>query len=129
MTLYVHHVPGRLRVRARYLKGDETAGLGICEALRLIEGVTKAVNNPSTGSVTVSYEPRKTAIGTIWQVLYREGVVTTQYPAIAEGTTAEIVRTGWNHPTAREKLVDTLLGMLVEKLVERSALALFAALV
>jgi Heavy metal associated domain 2 len=127
--LYVHHVPGRLRVRSRCLKGDRVAGLAVCAALRLIEGVTEAVTNPATGSVTVRYEHRRMAVGTIWQVLHREGVVASPYPTIVEGKQPGTVGTGGDGPTALEKLADTLLGVVVEKIVERSTLALFAALV
>jgi hypothetical protein len=126
--LYVHHVPGRLRVRSRCLKRDRMAGLAACDAVRLIEGVTEAVTNPATGSVTVRYEQRRTSVGTIWQVLHREGVVASPYPAI-EGKPPGTVETGGNGPTALEKLADTVLGVVVEKIVERSTLALFAALV
>jgi hypothetical protein len=33
MTLYIHHVPGRLRLKTRVLKGDPAAARGACRTV------------------------------------------------------------------------------------------------
>lgn len=129
MMSYVHHVRGRLRVRSRHLKGDRIAAQAICDALRSIEGVTEAVANPSTGSITVRYEHRRVAMATIWQVLHQEGVVASASPAIVEGDEGSVVRVNGEGPTPAQRLVDALVGLVVDKVLERSTLALLAALV
>jgi hypothetical protein len=127
--LYAHHVLGRLRVRSRRLKGDREAVLAVCDVLRSISGVSEATGNPSTGSVTIRYQHRQVAFATIWQVLYREGVVGSAVPAFGEGSEEGAARADGDGSTLAEKVIDTVIGAVVGKVLERSALALLAALV
>jgi hypothetical protein len=127
--LYVHHVPGRLRVRSRQLKGDPQAAQALCVGLRSIAGVSEAVGNASTGSVTVKYDRRHWTIDMVWKTLHREGIVASAVPAIAEIEKCRFEGAASNGPTATGKLVEAVVSVLVDKLMERSALALIAALI
>ncbi len=54
---YVHHVPGRLRLRCATLKNNARLGVAISDALRNEDGVTSVTVNPVNGSLKVVYQP------------------------------------------------------------------------
>jgi Heavy metal associated domain 2 len=124
--LYVHHVPGRLRVKVCHLKGDREAGLRVCQHVRVLAGVNEAVSNPATGSIIVHYDRRRVSIVEIWQAIYRAGVVDAPAPSIQDYERPMVSR---NEPSTAEKLFDQLVGVVVEKAMEHSARVLIAALV
>jgi hypothetical protein len=124
--LYVHHVPGRLRVKLCHLKGNREAGLRVCQHVRALAGVNEAVSNPATGSVIVHYDRRRISISEIWQALYHAGAVDAPVPSIQDSEWPMVSR---NEPSAAEKLFEQLVGVVVEKAMEHSARALIAALV
>jgi hypothetical protein len=53
----VHHHPGRLRVRAAALRGDDPRVERATEALQAIPGITRVDHSARTGSILVEYEP------------------------------------------------------------------------
>ena len=60
MNSYIHHTPGRLRIRVPATKGDALTASRIAGDLVALEGVTRAEANPVTGSVLVWYDTEKT---------------------------------------------------------------------
>jgi len=56
MKYYVHHIPGRLRVRIPSLKKDPRKIEDI-KAILQINGIQKTRVNPLTGSVVINYDP------------------------------------------------------------------------
>jgi len=56
MNRYIHHIPGRLRVRLPALKANAAAGLDLERTLTQVGGVTAVDINPLTGSVLVHYD-------------------------------------------------------------------------
>ena len=124
--LYVHHVPGRLRVKVRHLKGNRDAGSRVCQYVHSLAGVTEAVSNPATGSVIVHYDRRWVSLVEIWQALYHSGAVDTLVPPMLDNERPTMSQ---NAHSAAEQLLDQLIGIAVEKAVEHSARALIAALV
>jgi hypothetical protein len=60
MTEYLHHVPGRLRVRAKAFRCDNAARGATLRKLRTLEGVRTVRLNAKAGSVTVCYDVGKT---------------------------------------------------------------------
>jgi len=59
MNLYMHNVPGRLRVRIPSLKANPLCAKEMEAFLAMIEGVKLATANTVTGSVIVNYDPHK----------------------------------------------------------------------
>jgi hypothetical protein len=53
----VHHIPGRMRIRAPFLKGAVAYSQQINELLAPIEGVEQVDFSPITGSVLLHYDP------------------------------------------------------------------------
>lgn len=56
MTDYLHHVPGRLRVRSRALRCASAERNTTLRELRRLQGVRSLRWNPKAGSVTVFYD-------------------------------------------------------------------------
>lgn len=54
---YVHHIPGRLRVRSEVIRGNERAARVAQERIACVDGVKSVTTNPLTGSITVLYDP------------------------------------------------------------------------
>ncbi|GMU45781.1 MAG: hypothetical protein IT469_09670 [Pseudomonadales bacterium] len=123
----VHHVPGRLRLRVPAVKQSEFHADAIGRALGETQGVLRHAISPRTGSVVVHYAPEHCDPQRLVERL-RESV-----PAAGA---APAVTVNWQ-PMARgaepdgallQRVGQTVATSLVEKLIERSALALVAAL-
>lgn len=135
--LYVHHVPGRMRVRVRHLKGNREAGRRLCARLRLLGGVRQAAANPATGSIIVHYDHRLVAIADLWRVLHEAGAVDAPAPPIVQDPIArdpiardhEYSIVPQTAQSAAETLFKQLIAVMVEKAMQHSARALLAALV
>ena len=73
MKCYVHHVPGRLRVRVASTKGNPAAAAKLVRRLKARKGVRSIAVNPVTGSVLIQYDERKTNAGAFLAMLKVEG--------------------------------------------------------
>ena len=56
MPDYLHHVPGRLRIRSRAFRADPVLRGAMLRKLRALEGVRSVRLNEKAASVTVSYD-------------------------------------------------------------------------
>ncbi len=52
---YVHHIPGRIRVRSTLVKHNPACARMVENWIRSIEGVHGVVINPTTGSILIHY--------------------------------------------------------------------------
>ncbi|MEJ2061092.1 MAG: hypothetical protein P8Y64_11515 [Gammaproteobacteria bacterium] len=125
MTHYVHHVPGRLRVRTPVLKRNPELARQTCERLQARPGVEDVQASTVTGSLVIAYDRELTDRDAILEVLRTNGLVIAE-ARIAEragkkGAATTVTRIGGVAGKA-------VLGMVVEKAVERSAAALIAAI-
>jgi hypothetical protein len=57
MSLYIHHVPGRLRVRTQAFRCQPSRIEQAARQLRAAEGVRGVAVNAAAGSITVQYDP------------------------------------------------------------------------
>ncbi len=73
MSYYMHHVPGRLRIKSPLVKNNEEAASAIKGVLLAIAGVGSVVTNQTTGSCLVHYDPEKAKIDDILSILVRNG--------------------------------------------------------
>jgi hypothetical protein len=122
MAHYIHHVPGRLRIRTPRLKRD-TSRAQAAEAFMLtIEGVTAARANSVTGSITLSYQRDVVGPEKILDALALRGYY---QPELVQHADHQLP-----HMAARagDALGKALFGMVLEKAVERSAFALIGAI-
>ncbi len=75
MVAYLHHVPGRLRLKLPSLKGDSEIAAAVERDLAVIPGVTAAIANPVTGSLIIHYRHREIAAEDLWAALQALGLV------------------------------------------------------
>lgn len=126
MTTYTHHISGRLRTRYPQLKNNPTRARAVESALRGIEGVVSVEASTVTGSLLICYEPNVPNRQALLDAVYasKQQLGLARVPA-ASATSAPATSAP---PTLAVKVVDKAFDMLVEKCIERSTYALFAAL-
>ncbi|WP_307721761.1 HMA2 domain-containing protein [Massilia horti] len=126
MTSLPKQYPGRLRLRFPQLRGAPLAAAEVAASLRQVTGVVAVEASPLTGSLLVSYriDGRAEArlLPALRQVLERHGLSCHHERAPRHGAGRAAPAPGIDALAAK------LTGAVVDKLVERSALALVAAL-
>jgi Heavy metal associated domain 2 len=113
----VHQLPGRLRIRAAWLKGDAGAGEEVKYRLAQIAGVKAVRANASTGSLLVEYDAAAVSPGKIINAFRKTGC--NPPPAKAPERTP-----GWV-----DELANSVGQWLVQVAAERIALTIIGALV
>ncbi len=118
MTHYIHHVPGRLRVKTPVIKRNDTRARYAKDLLERTEGVLAIDVNTVTGSILINYDPHAGNGEAILGALREQGYIGHVLPARVE-------------PAANlgQKLSDIVVNKMVETVLERSAAALIAALI
>ncbi len=122
MMLYIHHVPGRLRLQTPKLKRRPLAARSACNAAIGIPGVTAARANAMTGSLLVSYDRHRTTPATLWQALREHGLAAGPLP-IKEGVAVTRAKISWTEG-GESRLFDIVAGICLDKLLKHSAAAL-----
>jgi copper chaperone CopZ len=116
----MHHIPGRLRVRAATLRRNRDRAGEIEGIVKAIDGVSAAAVNLLTGSLTVVYEPSRVSANAILDTLRCRGLA-----ALQRGK-QEVKATRSDTPAGR--MGRAVLYLVLEHIVERSVKAGFAAL-
>jgi hypothetical protein len=125
--LYIHHVPGRLRLQTSQLKGNRPVAEAACDDVIAMPGVLKARVSCVTGSLVIAYNPRELTPAVLWQFLCQRGLASGPLP-ISEGA---VTRTELD-PLASAvgtSLVELIVGIILKGLLERSAAKLVGALI
>lgn len=73
MSHYIHHVPGRLRIRTKALRRQSTKTQGIITQLQSLTGVREVCLNPHAGSITIRYDYTQVTHVDLLAVLERSG--------------------------------------------------------
>lgn len=73
MTDYIHHVPGRLRVRSKSLRGSGCDTEQLCAVLDTLEGIGERRLNAKTGSLLVYYDPKRVCADDILYYMAKSG--------------------------------------------------------
>lgn len=123
MSYYVHDVPGRLRVKIPSLKRSSGTAEDIRRILDSIEGVDSTAVNPLTGSVLVTYDSKSLNAKRILDSLTKRGYFDS----------ARVVRNDdyVNSAVSRAGglISKALIGLILEKAFEGSALSLLTVLI
>ena len=72
MNEYLHHVPGRVRIRARLFRSESRERSQTLRRLRALPSVRSLRLNEKAGSVTVFYDTCETTGAELLQMLQRE---------------------------------------------------------
>jgi hypothetical protein len=118
---YLHHIPGRLRVKCASLKRNEQKVRRVCDYLRGIDGVVEAEANALTGSLLVRYDTDVVRSETLLNSLKALDCVHHQ-------TDVSRPITDITRPFV-QRVADQVVQKAVEALIERSAVALVAAII
>jgi copper chaperone CopZ len=120
---YVHHVPGRLRVRSSSLKRDTRRVVEIKRHLLTIPGIASVDANPVTGSLTICFDEGATTPASLLAALSAQGF---SMPSQQDRTPQMTI-----NPVARrvfENAGKAASVYLLEKAVEKSVMLLVTAL-
>jgi hypothetical protein len=127
MTHYVHHVPGRIRVRTPALKRKPARAEQVKTTLEAAPGVLDCAINVLTGSVTIRYDRDLVSADEVTLMLARSGATVASVPPLPNAANSELV-SGSQVYKASSTVGKFIVGFAVEKIVERSALALVGAI-
>jgi hypothetical protein len=121
-SAYVHHVPGRLRVRTARIKNDGRAARTAEELLASVAGVQRTAANTVTGSLTLHYDGAKTCVDELLRFLKTHQYVDERVVPIRQ-------RSAWPAGSGEIALsvVSRLAKIAAEKAIERSLMTLVAA--
>jgi hypothetical protein len=118
---YIHHIPGRLRVKCASLKRNDMKVRRVCDYLRGIDGVVEAEANALTGSLLIHYDAEMVRSETLLNSLKALGCVHRE-------TDVSRPVMDKTHPLV-QRVADQVVQKAVETLIERSAVALVAAII
>ena len=119
MAHYVDHVPGRLRVQIPALKKNVSKARQLELYLNGVHGVLKSEVSIVTGSIVIKYDVGLASSTAILNSLRDEGFI--------RNVQADYLVTYKVDPA--QKVADRFMEKLVETALERSAMALIAALI
>jgi hypothetical protein len=120
MNEFLHHVPGRLRIRARLFLSESSERSQALRRLRAIAGVRSLRLNEKAGSVTLFYDTGSISGDELLDTLRRECPQAT-VPAVATAARRPLRAT--TRPIAAE-IGKMALGVLVNKGVSYSLASL-----
>ena len=125
--LYIHHVPGRLRLQISTLKSNQSLAQATLNNISAITGVLDARVSVVTGSLIITYDKQRLSAAALWQALCHRGLVCGPLP-IREDVAVTRVRI--DSPVAADEmsLAKLIIRLIVERLLERWAMALVGAL-
>lgn len=123
MTAHTHHLPGRLRLRFSRLKQQRGLLDQVVNALRNVDGVSSADGNFITGGILIHYDKSVAQKETFWRDVER--VLLAHH---LEHDPRPLGRQPGTAARAGQKVMDRVASVMVDKLIERSAVALVAAL-
>jgi hypothetical protein len=116
------------------MKRNEEKPAAVRASLSAVTGVTNVANNVLTGSITVHYDWRKTRTPVLLDVLKNHGWLEPTVAIHVSSGDARVTRratrargTSGRNPPLRQSLAKAVAGFLVEKAIERSLIALVAA--
>lgn len=120
---YVHHVPGRLRVRAVAVKGSEEKASAVRALLQSTSGVRSVAANPVTGSVTIHYDQHATSHSALVNLLSERGYFVGRGPNNSD-TFRPAVQSSSQEPQIASKLAKVVAGLLIEEAVKALVVSL-----
>jgi hypothetical protein len=127
----MHEIPGRLRVRCPPLRKDVEKTTAIRETLELAAGVSSVAVNSTTGSFTVYYDQNRTTTATLLSVLEQHGcrldIAPVREPSFRVRSRPIAIVGGRALSPHAPQVARVVAAFVVEKAIERSLLALIAA--
>jgi hypothetical protein len=125
--LYIHHVPGRLRLQMSRLKSNHSLAEATRRNVSIIADILDARVSTVTGSLIITYDKQRLTPAALWQSLCDRGIVWGPLPIRDD---VPVTRVRIESPVAADDmgLGKLVIRLVVERLLERSAIALVGAL-
>ncbi len=123
MTTYLHHTPGRLRIRSPMLKRNPAAAADAARLVGSQEGVLSCTVNTVTGSMLILYEQAGIESDSLSQLLVEHGYM--EWPATVSGAN-QLLEEALS--SAGEFVIKAMAMAVLEQVARRSALALMGAI-
>jgi hypothetical protein len=120
---YVHHIPGRLRVKIPGIKGKVFMAYRIQDSIGRLAGVHEVTVNSVTGSVLIHYDPEARQPRSLLDALSQYGYIDQDRLAGSDELMHE------NLTKVGRVVGKAVFGLMVEKAFENSAISLLAALI
>jgi copper chaperone CopZ len=79
MNVYLHNIPGRLRVKIPSIKHLNHEAGKVESLFEFREGIEKVRSNALTGSVTITYDPERISADHLLAVLREHGYIETDH--------------------------------------------------
>src|SRR5581483_3559958 len=76
--IYIHEIPGRVRIRTEAIKRNDYAATAVQNLLQAIPGVLSAAANPLTGSIIVTYHATRLNSAAILELLREHSYIDTE---------------------------------------------------
>ena len=116
MSLYIHHVPGRLRVRTQAFRCRPGHVEEAARSLCALDGIENVAINAQAGSITVRYDPERRTQGELLAVLEEIGCIGIRQTAATRKTEMAGLfgkaLIGALAQTVAQRSVQTLVGVL-----------------
>jgi hypothetical protein len=124
MAEYVHHVPGRLRVKCSAVKGKADKACSVRQLVESKEGILGCEVNPLTGSILIRYDEGVHSAYGLLELLRQSGCVSAMLPVKLAAHRAADRRVS----EVGKAVGKAVMGAVFDRMVERSAAALVGAL-
>lgn len=126
MGRYVHHVPGRLRVRCKSLRGNPEKLEAIAEVVDEMAGVRGVLVNRKAGSITIMYDNDSVDASALLRLLDDQGC---RVEMSAQGRTQTAgpqlgISSRMIGETVARTVVGTLVGAVVKTTLEPSVVSM-----
>jgi len=118
----MHDVPGRLRIKTPFIKGNENLAKHVERFLEQINGIRSITTNPLTGSIIMTYDEKKLTSQMLLDTLKTRGIFNPDKAL----TNDQYIRS--NASKAGQIVYKAVVGAFVEKAFEGSALSLLTVL-
>jgi copper chaperone CopZ len=122
---YVHHIPGRLRVRSAAVKRNEGNASAVRALLASVPGVRSSEVNTLTGSIVVHYDPAETSGPAVTAVLRDRGYFL--HPVLPQSP-VNVLRAAPRNGDLGSRFAKKLATYALETALERSVVVLVGAL-
>ena len=123
MSHYIHHVPGRLRIRSQLLKNNHQMLEDVRKCFRGAPGIEHIKVSPVTGSALIRYNPDEIESDQILSILHDcEYVDVHQAKSLDEKLTSSVSKAG-------NFVGKACLNLFVDQALQGSRLALLSVLI
>jgi Heavy metal associated domain 2 len=129
MSHYLHHVPGRLRLKAHSFKNSDDKGDEIRALCTQLPGIQGIELNTLTGSLLVRYDEASVNSARILGFLFANGVITSIPEARPTSKLFDRPLRERTTDSLAEVVAKFLANLVVEKVLPRAAMALVSAVI